>query len=356
MSYTGIWDGFDDYNTTGERWDTVSGTPQYSSAYVRFGAAPNCVAQGCRLSASMKTKNYTANVSNPIASFAVLFESLPGATGGSSQGFLTFSDSGSQQVTLAVNSSGGLEVWRGNGFALGTKIASSAPGIIGPNGYYFIDFICTISSSSGTVSVYVSTPAGGSAVISASGLNTQWTADSFVNQVSIGFVNGGTAVTAIRYDDFHAHDGGGSAPNAVLGEGTRIYTKMPNGAGYATTFTPNGASANWQCVDDVPPDGDTTYVATSSIPSTEGYAVGAAGFTGTVNGVVRLSYLRKDDAGSHTFENGVRSSTTNGLSAAIAVNSTYTWWQSFFGTDPNTSAAWTATGADAAAPVISAVT
>lgn len=348
--YSCIWDGFDDYTTTGERWDTIVGTPQYSSSYARFAAAPNCVGQGVRLAGpgTYKLKNYSADSPEPIASFAVLFESLP--TSGS-QGFFSFKDSGNGQVSLAVNANGALEVWNG---ALGTKLATSAPGVIVANAYYFIDFEAVINAS-GSINVWLGAPAGGGALISASGVVTQTTGNAYANQVAIGFISNSAGVSAMRFDDFHAHDASGSAPNAVLGEGTRIYTKMPNGAGYATTFTPNGASANWQCVDDVPPDGDTTYVSTASFPSTEGYAVGAAGFTGTVNGVVRASYVRKDDAGAHTFENGVRSSSTNGLSAAVAVNSSYTWQQAFFGTDPNTSSAWTASAADAASPVISAV-
>ncbi|HEV3512505.1 MAG TPA: hypothetical protein VGS05_12435, partial [Candidatus Sulfotelmatobacter sp.] len=253
--YSCIWDGFDDYTTTGERWDLVNGTPQYSSSYARFPAAPNCVGQGVRLGPSVyKTKNYSADSPEPIASFAVLFESLPSS---GSQGFLAFNDGGTRQVSLAVNASGALEVWNGG---LGTKLASSGPGVIVANTYYFIDFE-TVINTSGSVNLWLGEPAGGGALITASGVDTQITSNAYANGVTIGFINGGTSVSGMRFDDFHAHDASGSAPNAVLGEGTRIYTKMPNGAGYATTVTPNGASANWQCVDDVPPDGDTTYVS-----------------------------------------------------------------------------------------------
>lgn len=348
MAYE-IWDGFDHYDASHEMWDTVNGTPTYSTSYARFSAAPNCVGQGVRLGPGVyKTKNFTANVTGPIASFAVLFESLPSS---GSQGFIAFNDAGTRQVTLAINANGALEVWNGG---LSTKIATSNPGVIGANGYYFIDFAPTINAS-GTVNVYLSTPAGGAALISVVGVNTKITGNSYANSVTIGFINGGTSVSGMRFDDFHCHDNSGAAPNAVLGEGTRIFTKMPNGAGYATTFTPNGAAANWQCVDDVPPDDDTTYVAAASFPLTEGYAIGAAAFTGTVNGVVRKSRVRKDDAGAHTFQNGVRSSTTNSLASAVSVNSAYTWVDGgCISLDPNTSAAWTASGADAAQPIISA--
>jgi len=354
MSDSGIWDGFDDYNnSSGECWDSVGGTPQYSSAYARFPAAPGCVAQGIRFpSGASKVKNYKSNVANPIADFAFTIENLP--TSGR-QAFFSFGDAGSPQVVLAVNANGALEVWRGNSvFALGTLLGSSAPGLI-TAGFYFCDVDAFIATSTGSVNVYIGVAAGGSPTITLSGVNTQNSSNAYINQVSIGFLSGGVSTTGMRFDDFHAHDGSGSAPNAVLGEGTRIYTKMPSSAGYATTWTANGASANWQCVDDIPPDGDTTYVSAAAFPLTEGYSAGTAGFTGTVNGVVRRSYIRKDDAGAHTFSNGVRSGGTNGLGAAASVNSTYAYVESFFATDPNTSAAWTAAGADAATPVISAV-
>jgi len=340
--YSCIHDGFDHYNTTGERWDTVHGTIQYGASYARFAAAPNCVGQGCRLvggPTSYKIKNYNANVSQPIASFAVMFETITSYY----NTFLQFLDNGTCQISLGYTSSGQLVVYRGNG---ATALGSSSPGVVTGNTWYFIDIAATIGpGASGSVSVHLSTPKGGSALIAVTGVNTSSDGNAWVNQVMIGDSNQNN--DSLRFDDFHAHDASGSAPNSILGEGTRIYTKMPNGPGALTNWEPNGASANWQCVDEVPPDMGTTYVSAPGLVE-DNYAVGEAGFTGTVNGLVRRSLIQKTDAGAHTFQNGVRSVGVDQFGAAATVLSSWAYVDSFSSTDPSTSEPWTASGADAA--------
>ena len=348
MSYTGIWDGFDDWNLTKTLWDSIGGIPAFSSTYARFPAAPNCVAQGVQFGyQATMTKNYKSNVTTPIASFAVYFVALP--TSGHAA-FIGFLDNGTFQCVLCVNAAGGLEARSGPGAAL---FGTSPPGLITAGVYYFIDVIVGMSTSAGTFNVYLSTPAGGGALFALSGLNTAPDGNAYANQVCIGDSN--QVGLGIRMDDFHAHDAASSVPNTVLGEGTRIYTKLPNGAGALSQLTPTGASANWQCVDEQIPDDDTTYVLASSFPEQDVYAVGAAGFTGTVNGIVRRGRIRKDDAGAHTFEEGIGSSGVYSFGSAVAVPSSYAYTDYFTAIDPNTSAAWTVAAADAASPTIKAV-
>ena len=345
MSYE-IHDGFDDYDASHAIWESANGTPNHSTTNARFPAAPNCVSKGigCGLNTWYR-KNLSGNRSALIVSGAFKVLSLTA----SYQSILGFLDNNSSQCALAVSSTGALVIRQAFG---GTIQGQTGAGLIVPNTFYFIDLVIVFASGTGSATLYLSTAAGGGAVLTLTGINTISTANAYANQVQIGELSGN--LNTVYWDDFHCHTNSGGTPNAVLGEGTRIYTKLPNGAGYATTLTPNGAASNWQCVDDVPPDDDTTYVSAASFPLTEGYAVGAAGFTGTVNSVTRKSRIRKDDAGAHTFQNGVRSSSTNALSSAVSVQSSYTWLDAYFATDPNTSAAWTASGADAAQPVISA--
>jgi hypothetical protein len=351
MSYQLI-DGFDNYDSAHELWDGIGGTgsPTYSSTYARFPAAPNCVAQGIRFGSSFnmyKLKNLGSNQATLVFGLAVYFESLP-SSGNTS--FVGAGTGGFGNFSLAVGSNGSLILQEG--YSGPTIVAQSGPGVVTAGRYYWIDIEITFNSVSGSVSVYLSTPAGGGALFAATGVNTAPNGNNFVNQVVLGQIAG--TVIPIRCDDFHCFDSTGTSLNAILGEGTRVYTKMPNAAGYTTNWTPNGATANWQCVDDVPPDDDTTYVSAATFPQTDGYAVGLAGFTGAVNAVIRRSRIRKDDAGAHTFQNGVRSGSTNGLAAAVAVGSSYGWTDGVFVDDPNTSAVWTPAAADAASPVITA--
>lgn len=341
MAYQ-LWDGFDHYDLAHELWPTVTGSPAYSTSYARFPAAPGCASLGVRMTNGVQKKwNLNSNQPTLIFDLAVMFEALPSS---GYFGFLGLLDVGTYQCFVAVSSAGALVLLDGTG---GTVLATSTPGAVSTNVYYWLDVEITVNSSTGSVSIYLNTPKGGGALVTASGINTQHSFNAYANIIAIGQLVG-TGITAVRFDDFHCHDTSGSAPNSILGDGTRIYTKLPSAAGTYTNWTPNGASANWQCVDDNPPDDDTTYVSTSSTAIQDSYAVGAAGFTGTPNGVVRRSRIRRDDAGPHSFENGVLSVGVDALGSAVAVPSSYAYFDSFFADDPATSAAWTAGGADAA--------
>jgi hypothetical protein len=346
MAYE-FWDGFDHYDSAHEMWDFVNnGGGNPSTVDARFPAATNCVSRGVHMGLAVwRRKNLSGNRAGLIISVAFGISSLAAAT----QNFLQFLDNGTIQCGLYVTSTGAIGANRG-----GTSLGLSIPGLISATSAptYFLDIVVTFGNGTGTVNVYLSTPAGGSPILSLSGINNIQSANAYANQVQIGELSGN--IVNVYFDDFHCHTNAGAAPNTVLGEGTRIYTKLPKSVGFATTLTPNGAAANWQCVSDTPPDDDTTYVSAASFPLTEGYGIGAAGFTGTVNGVTRRSRIRKDDGAAHTFQNGVRSGTTNALGTAANVQSTYGWVDSFFATDPATTVAWTSGGADAASPIITA--
>lgn len=349
-----LWDGFDDYDTAHESWDVLIGsaTPTYSTTYARFAAAAHCAGLGIRFpggTSCVKVKNMNSNQARMLFSFAFLVERLPLSN---YNGILSFKDTGTPQCTIAIGADGSIALMASNSSS--SVLAKSAPGVVTGGIYYFLDVDITIGVT-GSVSVWLDTPLGGGALFTASGIGTRSTGNNWLNQFALGDINNGN-IPGYRFDDFHAQDPTGSAPNTILGEGSRIYTKMPNAAGYATTLTPNGAAANWQCVDDNPPDDDTTYNSAGSFPLTEGYGVGAAGFTGTVNGIVRRSRTRKDDVSAHTFQTGIRSpgGPTNLLAAAINVTSAYSWTDACFPVDPSTGIAWLAAAADTAQPIVCA--
>lgn len=349
MAYQ-FWDGFDNYSSSTELWDTVNGSVSYSGSYARFAAPAGLLSQGMKCNSTggavWKQKNLLSNQQTMIFGFAIYITTLSAAGGGSD--IMQFMDSGSLQCRLSITSSGQIALVSGGGSGL----ATSASGVITGSVWYWLDVELTIGAGSGSIAVYVNQPAGGSPVLNASGLNNRSTSDNYINAVRIGDFSFGGSM-GLFFDDFHAHDNTGSAPNAIIGD-SRIYTKVPNAAGYSTQWTPTGASANWQCVDDSTPDGDTTYVSSNTPGQIDGYAVPLAGFTGTVNGVVRRSYVRKDDASAHTFQNGVRSGSTNALGTAFSVGSTYSWTDcgTCYVNDPATSSPWTVSAADAATPII----
>lgn len=340
-----FWDGFDNYNASTELWDALLGlaAPLYSSSYARFTAPAGTVGQGMKCGYTYKQKNLLTQVGTVIFGFAVY---LPTLGGEMLDGF----QAGVKQWSLYVNTSGEFQFYRED--TGGALLATSAPGIFRAGTWHWLDIVITTSTVAGSIAIYIDSPAGAIAVFTASGLNNSQTGNAWIDAIRLGDMS--NIFAGAMFDDFHCHDNTGAAPNAVLGD-SRIYTKMPNGAGGATNWTPNGASANWQCVDEVPPDDDTSYVSSNTASTVDAYAVHTAGFTATPNGVVTRMYMRKDDASTHTASVGVRSGSTPAFGAPGAVASSYSWLDAFFSIDPNTSAAWTAAGADAAQVAIDEV-
>jgi hypothetical protein len=340
-------DGFDNYGSSTERWSSVNGTMSYSSSYARFAAPAGLLGQGLKMGTSgaqWKQWNMVSNQATMIFGFAVYFPNLA-ATDGELMSFL---DTTTTQCSIHVTATGAIQLQGGSG---GAVLATSSPGVI-TVGWHWLDIEFTVNPSTGFVAIYVDQPAGGAPVVNLGGLNTRTSSNSYMNGFRIGDMS--AVWNGLQLDDFHAHDNTGSAPNSILGE-SRVYTKKANGAGYTTNWTPNGAAANWQCSDDSPPDGDTTYNSSNTAGAIDGYAVPSAGLTVAPHYLVRLSYVRRDDAGPHTFQNGIRSAGTNALGTAFTVPSGYSWTDcsTCYVNDPATSSPWASgTAADAASMVI----
>jgi hypothetical protein len=333
-------DGFDNYNSASILYETVSGTPVYSSSYARFAAPAGLPGQGVYLSSGYIQKNMQSNQATLIAKVAYRALSTPSSFT-SILGFLD-GNSSAFQVAVGWNNAGAIEAINGyQHVGGGTVIATSAPGVIGPLQWFAVEVLLTVNGASGVLQVWVN----GAEVLNLISLNTQFTSNAWANQVRLA----DSTNPGAYFDDFRVWDNTGSTQNAPIGSGfdSRLLTKLPSGAGGLTQWTPNGASANWQCVDDNPPDGDTTYVSSTST-NYDSYALPSAGIVVPPFMVVARSYYRKDDANTRTFQNGVRSGTSDALGATFTAGSSYAFVDSCIPNDPATSAPWTAAGADAA--------
>jgi len=349
MAATYLWaDGFDDYTLLSEFFDSVQNPDlvpiTISNSYARYAPPAGCPGQGLLITgdsqvAAFKKFNAGATPSTVVIGVAMMLPNLPGG------GFASFLFGSAISFLgnligvfgLALNGAGQLFFCADNnpGNLIGTKTPT---GTIGAGQWHYYEIAITISATVGTAALYLD----GSLLLNLTGLDTITGAGEPAN---VGYLQLG-GETTVYYDDLYAL-GGTLSP---LGS-TRIITKMPAGVGDLTGWTPNGASANWQCVDEIPPDGDTTYVSASS-SVTDSYVVPLAGL-GSLSAfppafTVTRSIARFDDAGPHTLENGVRSSGANGLAAAVSLSSSYAVVDGYIVNDPATSAPWTSAGADAA--------
>lgn len=332
-------DGFDNYNTASELYETVGGTVTYGTAYRRLTPPSGLPGQGVYLTQATGAylrKNLQSSQSTFICKVAYCPQQVPA----SASQIIGVYDSGVSQIALCYGNAGGLIAYSGWEHVGGDIfLGETSPGLITTGNYYGIEVEFVISSGGGAVTVWLN----GTQVLQVTGLSTNFSGSGTANQVQIG--DGGLNC---YFDDLRVWDNVGSYQSAPMGTDSRIITKLPTGAGAFTQWTPNGAAANYGCVDDNPPDGDTTYVSGATAGLQDAYAMPLAYLTLAPAMVVARSYVRKDDSNSRTMAIGVASSGIPSVGPTYTLASGYTFTDACIPLDPHTTAVWTAAAADAA--------
>lgn len=101
-------------------------------------------------------------------------------------------------------------------------------------------------------------------------------------------------------DDLYILDGSGAMANAPLGD-VQIDVIRPNGAGASTGWTASGAATNWDCVNDLTPDGDTTRVTATAAATSDLYEMENVDTDDTILGAQLLVSARRTDEGFATL-------------------------------------------------------
>lgn len=171
----------------------------------------------------------------------------------------------------------------------------------------------------------------------ATGQDLKNTANATANSVTFH-----GAVSATQLDDFYVCDGTGSANLDFLGD-CRVITVLPNAAGDKSemTLTGTGLTQHYQAVNDNPPDGDTTYVSSSTLNQIDLFHFADVSIAGTVRGVQISLLARKDDAGTRTMASVVKSAGTEYVGSSFSLGTGYQYFSDVRETDPATGAAWT---------------
>lgn len=158
--------------------------------------------------------------------------------------------------------------------------------------------------------------------------------------------------TAIYIDDIAINDTTGVNDNSWCGDG-RILMMNPVAAGDVTQLTRGGTDtgANWSQVDEVPPDGDTTYVYSSGSGQYDFYNLSSGssivGASDTITRVYIESRSRELSATGEAIRLGIISSGSEYWSSDMAVTTSYgryeanTWLE-----NPATGLPWTITDLD----------
>ena len=251
------------------------------------------------------------------------------------------------QVSVVFNSSNySIAIHRGS--SSGTLLYLSPNNVWAGDVWNFVEIWPVIASSGGSVSVWVN----GEPAASVTGVNTQATANAWWDQVGFLTTTAGNSYNGLFIDDLYYADsvvGAGTYPcDSPLGD-LHVFTKYPIGND-TVQWTPL-ANSNWQEVNEVAMDSDTSYNFTTTAGDED--LLNFAALESTISKIVAVQLTgayRKDDAGMRTLKQALKSSATEVYGPTYSLPGTsYVYYTDLYVLDPNTSASWTLSNVNALA-------
>lgn len=240
--------------------------------------------------------------------------------------FLILRDaSNANMIDLQVAASGAIKATR-NGTLLGT----SATGVLTANIWAYIELEFVRSATVGSVNVYVN----GTNVLTLTGQNTG------ANDIHSILFQGQSMVQWI--DDMYTVD-----VATKLGE-CRVDLLAPTADTAQKDFTPSTGTANWSLVNGTTYNEDSDYVSAATVGNKDLYDVADLSFTPVTIHAVQVNWrARKDDATARTVRANLKSGSTTQNGPTETMAASYVSFRDLYLTDPNTSAAWTASAVNA---------
>jgi hypothetical protein len=189
------------------------------------------------------------------------------------------------------------------------------------------------STSNGTATMWVN----GTQVLNFTSCNMNQAIQKIVFQ-------GQSTLFNMRIDDVVMHDSTGGEWNSRMGD-IRIESVLPTANGTYTDWTLTGSSQHEAMADVLgAPDNTTSYVtdSVSGHKSTNTFK-SIAQSPVAIFGVSVKTRALKSDSGTVNFKATCLSGGTSSDGVSQAPTTSYTWFNEFYTTDPNTSAQWTKT-------------
>ncbi len=322
-------DGMDVYDATAdlpERYDDIdAGLINWGAAFGRFGGGGIKVTNDD----TFFKKNIAGLPDTVILSCAIFIES---AASVQADTILKFGQTGSTGGLIIRTKVGGQDLEIVNGAAILDTFT------VALDTWHWISMKIFANNSTGTFEVELD----GTQVVNVTGADTQ--SGSAPEFVAIQF--GADLVQPWTWDDIIITDDAGASPLNDLLPDRRIDTLFPDGAGGSTNWTPSSGTnfSNAQVN-----DGDTNYNSSATSGDLDLYTMDDMNFTpGTIDAVLVTSVARNPDAGPTQYKNRLRVSAANADGADLDTTTSYAYASDTFLVDPDTAAAWTLTGVNAA--------
>ena len=219
-------------------------------------------------------------------------------------------------------------------YSNGIKLGETSGADISYQTWRYVEVKFTIHNSAGAVEIHVD---GVQRMTPLADQDTQVSANAYFNI----FEFKGLCISVwAYYDDLYMCDLTGTKNNDFLGD-VRVDVLRPDGAGTYTQFTPS-AGTNWENVDEVYPDDDTSYNQGSNVGDKDTYALAAlpAPAGTTIHGVKSQITVRKTDAGARECKLLTRSGSTDDLGDTVVLSDSYLTPTKIYENNPDDSLAW----------------
>lgn len=212
-------------------------------------------------------------------------------------------------------------------------VGVSAPNIVVANAYNYIEAKCFFHATQGSCVVHLN----GQEILNLTNLFTFDPARCVVGANKIQLL-GACGAGGVRHDDFYLLDTTGARNNNFLGP-IKIYAIVPSANSAPLQWTPL-AGTNFSQVNEVPPDGDTSYVTSGTLNDTDQYVYNV-GVIPPGSIVFGLQHTLDAEV---TAGSVVLSSCVNGIAApGIALGGNYAYAITPYDTNPATGLPWSLT-------------
>jgi hypothetical protein len=246
-------------------------------------------------------------------------------------------------VTVAVSTTGSLDVYRGDAFS-GTLLGSSTGPVVTSNAWQHIEMRVFTNATTGSVEIKVE----GVTVVNLTNQNTTATAMaqvSFRYDSSVNSPGNPTPFAAIK--DLVIWNTSGTYNNTFMGP-VVVYSLIPD-ADVALNWTPSTGSNGYSILDNRPPD-DTQYLSAGNSPIPQEYEASLTNLPVDVTSVKAIQTVvraTKEDGGDGNLQITLRSGANTTSGANRPITASFTYWRDTFEADPTTLAPWTPGAVDA---------
>ena len=346
-----IWaDGFDHYGTSpnGGRDAMLAGA--WAAFSWANGTAHEVSAAQARTGTHSLRHSYNSLATGGIQARRVLgaaqivvgcaagwyFNSLPGVN--AVHGFEFRNNANNAIATITIQSDGALGLYVG---ASRTFLAASDP-IISASSWQHIEAKIVCDTVVGECEIRVN----GVTVLHVTDQNL---GSLGCTQIVFGIPGSRSGGNLTYYtDDIVVWNDVGDDNNDFIGQ-CRVETIFPVADTAQADWTLVGDSDGFDCIDNVPPDGDTTYIQGANVGDISQFELDdLPPETAKIIGVYIPVMAKIDDAGVGAVKTGLLSGSDLALSGELTLTTAYTYWGAVFERDPATDEPWTKTGLEAA--------